>query len=112
MRVITLFALAKASEIEWIVLPRGVDVVGEQIVVGDKVALVGVVPEPASVLDQLSIVVNQGIVEWNDAVLAVTSGRVLLQPFEVTVLCSATSKPVTYSAKRSRAGSFGNMSPN
>lgn len=82
MGVIALLALAGAPEVERIVLSGGVHVVDEQVIVGDAVPLVSVVPEPADILDQLPVVVNQRVVEWNDTVLAVAGGRVVLQPFE------------------------------
>jgi hypothetical protein len=39
-----LLALAEAAEIKWIVLATRIDVVGKQIVVGDQMALIRVIP--------------------------------------------------------------------
>src|SRR2546427_7112111 len=45
-------------------------------------ALIGMIPEPAGILDQLAIMVNQGVVDRNDAILAIARGRVGLQPVQ------------------------------
>ena len=79
---IALVFLAEAAKVQRVVLARGMDVVGEQIVVGDQVALVGVVPEPARIFDQLTIVVDQGVVDGNHAILTIARLWVLLQPLE------------------------------
>ena len=48
----------------------------------DLMALLGMVPEPASVLDQGAIVGNQGVVDRNHAIEAIVGGRVVLEPLE------------------------------
>ena len=63
--------LAEAAELQRVVLAAGADVVDEQVVVGDLVPLLGVVPEPADVLDELAVVVDQGVVDGDDALVAV-----------------------------------------
>lgn len=79
---IALLFLAEAAEVERIVLAGGVNVVGEQIVVRDQVPLVGVVPEPTGILDQLAVVVDERVVDGNRAVVAIARLRVVLQPLE------------------------------
>lgn len=79
---ITLLFLAEASEVEWVMLAGGMDIVGEQIVVRNQVTLVGMIPEPAGILDQLPIVVDEGVVDGNHAVLTIARLWVVLQPFE------------------------------
>jgi len=80
--VITLFPLAEASEIKGIVLATRVDVVGKEIVMGHNMPLVGMIPEAPHIGDQFAIVVDQGIVQGNDAILPVPGGRIVLEPFE------------------------------
>src|SRR5215212_2492716 len=86
MSVIALLTLAKTPEVERIVLATRVDVVDEQIVVGDQVTLVGVVPKPANIVDQFAVMVNQGVVNRDDAVLTIAGGWVMLEPFETLVI--------------------------
>jgi hypothetical protein len=70
---LTLLLLAEAAELQGVVLAGGADVVGDQVVVGDLVAFLGVVPEPADVVDELAVVVDQGVVDGDDPVVAVAS---------------------------------------
>ncbi len=67
---LTLLLLLEAAELQRVVLARRADVVGDQVVVGNLVALLGVVPEPADVLDASAVVIDQGIVDGDGAVLA------------------------------------------
>ena len=69
-----------------IMTARGTDVVGNQVVVGDDVALLGMVPQPAHVLNELAAVIDQGIINGNDAVRAVAGLRVVLQPGQTAVV--------------------------
>jgi hypothetical protein len=39
------------------------DVVGDQVVMGNQMALVGMIPKPAYILDQLSFMIDQRVVE-------------------------------------------------
>ena len=55
-------ALAKATEFHRIVFPRGAHVVGDDVVVRNPIALVGVIPKPTHVLDLVSAVADQGVV--------------------------------------------------
>jgi hypothetical protein len=58
------------------VLERGTAIVGNQIVVGDQVALVGVVPEPADIGNQLAGVLDQRVVDRDDAVFGVAGAGI------------------------------------
>ena len=78
--------LAEEAELQGIVLAAGADVVGEEVVLGDLVPLLGVVPEPAGVGDQLAVAVDQGVVDGDDALVAVARGRVLLQQFQPSLV--------------------------
>ena len=67
-------------------LAAGADVVDEEVVLGDLVPLLGVVPEPAGVGDQLAVAVDQGVVDGDDALVAVAGGGVLLEPFQSSLV--------------------------
>ena len=74
------------SPLDRIMAARGTDVVGNQVVVGDDVALMGMIPQPADILDELATGVDQGIVNGNDAVMAVAGFRVVLQPGQTAIV--------------------------
>ena len=90
--VVTLLALAEAPKVERIVLATGIDVVSEQVIVGDQMAFVGVVPEVADIFDQFALVINQGIVDRDDTIVTIAGSRVILEPFE-TLLIQALRFP-------------------
>lgn len=46
-------------------LPASANVIGNQVIVGDLIALLGMVPAPSRVLDELSVVVDQHVVDDN-----------------------------------------------
>ena len=77
--------LAEEPELQGIMLAAGADVVGEEVVLGDLVPLLGVVPEPPGVGDQHAIAIDQGIVDGDDPLVAVASGGVLLEFLQVVV---------------------------
>ena len=79
---ITLLALAETAERERVVFAARRHIVGEQVVMRDQVAFVGMIPEVASILDQRAVVVDQGVVDRNHAIVTVAGGRVVLEPFE------------------------------
>ena len=58
-----LLPLAKAAKLQRIMFPRRTHVMGDHLVVGHQVALIGMVPEPTHVLDHLSARVDQGVVD-------------------------------------------------
>ncbi len=53
---------------------------------GNQVALVGVIPEVANILDQFAVMVNEGVVNREDTVLAVAGGWVVLEPFQALLI--------------------------
>ncbi len=63
-------------------LAAGTDIVDEQIIVGDLVAALGVVPEPADILDELAVMVDEHVVDGDHALIRVLGGGILLQQFE------------------------------
>ena len=80
--VVALLALAEAPEIERIMLPTRVDVVGKQVIVGDQVAFVGMVPEIADILYQFAVMIYQSVIDRDNAVVTIARCSVLLKPFE------------------------------
>src|SRR3712207_6771118 len=74
------------SKVERVVLARGANVVGDQVVVGDLVPLRGVIPEPADVVDELACVVDQGVVHGDGAVVAVAGVGVPLQQVQTPLV--------------------------
>jgi hypothetical protein len=74
--------LDKASELKWVMLSRGANVICDKIVVGNLEALLRVVPERADGLDKLAAVVDKNVVQRYNALLAVTSRGVFLEPVE------------------------------
>src|SRR6266508_2196866 len=78
--------LTKAPKLQRVVLEGGADIVGDQVIVGDQMALVGMIPEPAGIFNQLAVMVDQGIINRDHAVRGVVGGRVALQPFEAPLV--------------------------
>ena len=98
--------LAEATKLQGIVFARSADVVGNQVVMGDEVALVSMVPEPAGVLNQLATVVDQGVVDCDDAVFGVAGGGVTLQLVQPT-LVEGFGLPLDLSERAVQAGLVG-----
>ena len=86
LRFSTLVTFLKTSEFQWIVLAGWANVVDEQVVVGDLVAVLGVVPEPTYILDQLTVVIDQHVVDGDDAFVAIPSSSVALQDFQTSLV--------------------------
>ncbi len=78
--------LAEEAKLQGIMLAAGADVVGEEVVLGDLVPFLGVIPEPAGVGDQQAVPVDQGVVDGDDAVVAIAGERVLLEPFQSSLV--------------------------
>jgi len=79
---LALFPLAESAEFQGIMLPAAAHVVGEQIIVGNLVSLIGVIPEPSDVLDVLPVVVDQHVVDGNHATVRILCAGIPLQPFQ------------------------------
>jgi len=58
----------------------GTDVIGDDIVMGDLVPLFGMIPEVADILDVFAVVVDQGVVNGNDALRTVAGVGAFLKP--------------------------------
>ncbi len=74
--------LAEAAELQWVMLAGSADVVGDQVIMGDQMTLVSMIPEPAGIFDQLAVVVDQRVIDRDDTVLGVARGGVVLQELE------------------------------
>src|ERR1700683_3309350 len=53
---------AETAEMQGVVLAAGANVVGEQVVLGNLVALLGVVPKVAGIRDKVALVINQDVI--------------------------------------------------
>src|SRR5262249_38249776 len=79
LHAVTEILLAEATKVQRIMLPTGADVVHDDVVVSDLIALLGMIPEPADVLNAFAMVVDEGIVDGDDAVVAVARRGILLE---------------------------------
>ena len=82
----TLLTFLETSELQWIMLAALADVVDEQVVVGDLVAVLGVVPEPTHIVDQLAFVIDQHVVDGDHALVAIAGSGVALQDFQTSLV--------------------------
>jgi hypothetical protein len=105
---LTQVLLLEAAEVQGVVLARGTDVVDDQVVVGDLVALLGVVPEPAGVLDQLADMIDEGVVDGDDALGAVARGGLLLQEGQAALI-ELSDVPVGLGEEAVEAGLVGGL---
>ncbi len=78
--------LAEAAELQRIVFARGTHVIGDQIVMGDQMPLIGMIPEPAGIFNQLAVMGDQRVINRDHAVRGVVGGRVALQPIEAPLV--------------------------
>ena len=100
---LALFAFLESSKLKRIVLAAGAAVVDEQVVVGNFVALLGVIPEPADVLDALARVVDEHVIDGNHALVAVARGGILLKAIEPAFV-ESLDVPVHFSEESIQAG--------
>src|SRR5436190_22722936 len=63
--------LLKAAELQRIMLAAGADVIDNKIIVGDLIALLGMIPEPAHIGNEFAAMVDQGVVNGDDPLLAI-----------------------------------------
>jgi len=62
------------------------NIVGKQIVVSDLVPLFGMIPEPADILNELSCVVDQHVIQSDNPLIVVSRRGILLQQFQATLI--------------------------
>jgi len=77
---------AKEAEFQGVVLAGGADVVDEEVVLGDLVPLLGVVPVPPGIGDQHPVPVDEGVVDGDDALVAVAGGRIFLERLQPPIV--------------------------
>src|SRR5262249_26858946 len=70
--------LLKATPFDRIVRARRTHVIRDQVIIGNDVALVGMIPESADVLNQLALMIHQSIIDGNNTPAAVAGLRRLL----------------------------------
>src|SRR5262245_47697178 len=87
-------------------LATRMDIVGKQVIMRNQVTFVSMIPEPAGIFDQFAVVVDQGVVDCNHAILAVAGGGVGLQPLQA-MLIDALDIPRRLSQPAVEAGLVG-----
>ena len=83
---VALLALLEAAELQGVVLAAGANVIDKQVIVGDLVAVFGVVPKPTHVLDELAVVVDERIIQRDHPLFAIASRRVTLHQFQPSLV--------------------------
>src|SRR5262245_59067095 len=78
---------------------------------GNQIALVSMIPEPASIFNQLAIVVDQRVIDRNYSIEAIAGGRIGLQPFQTMRIDAfyiprRLSQPAIEARLVSRGGEF------
>jgi len=79
---LALVAFPETSELQGIVFAACAYVVANQVVVGDLVPPLGMTPEPAHVLDELAVMVDQHVVDRDHPAVAVTGAGIFLHPLK------------------------------
>src|SRR4051794_7244295 len=82
----TAILFLKAAELQGIVFAARADVIGEEVILSDLVTRLNMVPEPTGIRDQFAVVVDQGVIDGNDSLVAVTAGGVVLQRVQATLI--------------------------
>ena len=78
----TSFTLNEPTEIDRVVLATGADIIPNQVVVSDLVTFIGVIPEISYVFNAFPVMINQDIVQGDDTLIAISSGRIALKPLQ------------------------------
>jgi len=78
--------LLKATEVQRIVFVAGANVIDEEVVVGDQVTLIGMVPEPAGICDQFALVIDEDVIDGDDALVAVAGAGVGLKKLQAALV--------------------------
>ena len=84
----TSLSLDETVELQRIVLAGSTDLVDDNVIVSDLVALFSMIPEVADIFNVFATVVDQDIINGDDPLLAITGIRAPLQPIEALVLAS------------------------
>src|SRR5271157_2012213 len=100
--------LAEESELEGIVLAAGADIVGEEVVLSNLVPFFGVVPEPPGVRNQQAVAIDQGVINRNDALVAVPRRGIFLELLQ-SPLVESTDVPLGIREESVEAGLIGGL---
>jgi len=76
----------ESPEIQRIVFAGGADIVGNDIIMGDLVTALAVVPEVPHILNELSSMIDKNIVDWDDSLGTETRCRVPLEPIKASLI--------------------------
>ncbi len=101
--------LAKAFEVQRKVLATGAHIIGEDVVVGNFVALFGVVPEPAGVLDQFAVVVDEDVVDGDNTLIVVACVGIFLEDIQAP-LVEGRRVPIDFREEAIETGLIGSLS--
>src|SRR5262245_48422245 len=71
LQAITQILFLEAVKIQGIMFATGADVIDKDIVVGDLIAVFGVIPKPTGVLDVLTVVVDEDVIDRDDPLFTV-----------------------------------------
>src|SRR5215212_3024295 len=67
-------------------LEGGTNIIGNQVIVGDQMPLVGMVPEPADIFNQLAVMVDQRVINGDHTMRGVVGAGVALQQIEAPLV--------------------------
>src|ERR1700734_3492603 len=73
---------AESAERQRIMLAARADIVGEKIILSDFEPLLGMIPKVPGVRDEVTSMVDQGVVDGDNAVGGVAARRIRLEVFE------------------------------
>jgi hypothetical protein len=90
---LALFAFLEPTKMQGKMLPVAADVIGKQIVVGNLMAILRMIPEPTDILDEFSVVVDQHVINGDNALIMIPSAGLLLQEFK-TLLVQRLNIPI------------------
>src|SRR5512135_407481 len=105
---LTYLLLAEEPELEGIVLAAGADIVGEEVVLSNLVSFFGVVPVPPGVGNQQAVAIDQGVINRNDALVAVPRRGIFLELLQ-SPLVESTDVPVGIGEEPVEAGLIGSV---
>src|SRR5437016_2832314 len=66
LRTLAKVLLLKTTELQRIMLAAGANVIDNEIIVGDLITLLGMIPEPAHIRNEFAAMVDQGVVNRDD----------------------------------------------
>merc|ERR1711964_338625 len=106
---LALITLLEKTQFQRIVLAVATHVVHEDVIVGNLVPIFSVVPEPADIVNQFPIVINQHIVNGDHTLVMIARGWILLKDFQ-TPFVEALNIPFNFGEKSIPTGLIGGTS--